>query len=533
MWDGSSCACDMRLLLSLGPAKSGHTIPGERMGRPVVAGRRLADLPFARSEEVGVISSRAPCGDVPAGRASRGWARLPHSCTALSAGAGPDVRCGGRIRFGSGLLSHTHGGDRHDPDQGRPRAGARAGLAARLLDARRRAPLLALRRRRARRLSARPGDPAAPRRLARSRGRAGVAAHRGQARGAGHPRRAAADRRAGGSRPRPHRGGRARAGRRARPRRRADRPLHRGAGASEAAGGPRPGAQGAGLFLPRDRRDHGLDVYEGQSLPDRRPPRVPRPLRRDRGRARVRAVGAGAVRPGRRGGFGRRRRGAAAALASLPVVSRQPARVPDGADRGGGTRGPRGDRRPGGAGGRSARRRWRWRWPEPRRPRVGRRRRGPPRASGAVVPQAARGNRGRVRGEGRGGGRVRDGARRGRGGRVAPGGGDTERPCAPAVPRPAPPRADADLSARPGRPGAGSGPDTIGSRQLPTLLRTRGPRNGRPPRRPSSPRPRKCRQPSPRRPLRLQAPGRRPPGPHPPSRPRTRHPPSSAPREAP
>jgi hypothetical protein len=71
-------------------------------------------------------------------------------------------------------------------------------------------------------------------------------------------------------------------------------PRRRGARAAEAARGAGAAAEGRGLLVQGDLRDHELDLDEGQSLRDRGPPGAPSEGGRDRNGRRVRAPRAGA-----------------------------------------------------------------------------------------------------------------------------------------------------------------------------------------------------------------------------------------------
>ena len=208
-------------------------------------------------------------------------------------------------------------------------AGPRARGLARRLAAARRAALLDVRRRRPRRLPARPGDPHAPRRAPGSRARGGLAAHGGQARGAGHQPLATADRRLRRGRPRRARVAHVGLARGARAGLRSRGPLGRGAARAQAPGGARAVAQGARALLRADLRGDRVDLHEGQPLPGRGAQELPGALRGDRVRAGVRAPGARAVglrrRRGRRGADRRAAR-APAPVPGLPGRGARPAR---------------------------------------------------------------------------------------------------------------------------------------------------------------------------------------------------------------
>ena len=68
-------------------------------------------------------------------------------------------------------------------------------------------------------------------------------------------------------------------------------PLGRGAAAAQAPGGARAVAEGGRPQLHADRREHRVDVHEGQPLHRRGPQELPGPLRRDRVRARSASAG--------------------------------------------------------------------------------------------------------------------------------------------------------------------------------------------------------------------------------------------------
>ena len=158
------------------------------------------------------------------------------------------------------------------------------------------AALLDLRRRRRRRLSAQPRDPAHQGADRRPLGAAAVAAHRHQARGARGPPPA----RAHVSRPRTAGAGRADGLARARPGGDGQRPRARaahggGARHAEAERAPVPGAEGARLLLRRDLRAHRIQLDQGEPVADRGAPAVLRVLRRDLDRRSLRALSAAAV----------------------------------------------------------------------------------------------------------------------------------------------------------------------------------------------------------------------------------------------
>ena len=198
------------------------------------------------------------------------------------------------------------------------------------------------------RLPARDRDPAHQGPQHRPRRSGALAEDRGEARGVRRPPPARAPfaghrrRRRGGSRRR----------RRLHPR--AGRPLRAiapGRGGHEraqAAGGARAAAQGRGLLLPRDLRDHRMDVHQGEPLPDRGAARLRRAGAGHPGRRRVRPPGAGAVRAGGRRGERAGPGRAAAAPEDVPGLPRAAARVPRRAPPGGRARaagGARGLRR--------------------------------------------------------------------------------------------------------------------------------------------------------------------------------------------
>src|SRR5918994_199854 len=69
-------------------------------------------------------------------------------------------------------------------------------------------------------------------------------------------------------------------------------PRREGAPPAEAAGDPRPAAEGPGLLIPRDLPAHRLDVHQGQPMPDRGAAGARPPTRGDRERQRVLQAGA-------------------------------------------------------------------------------------------------------------------------------------------------------------------------------------------------------------------------------------------------
>jgi hypothetical protein len=91
---------------------------------------------------------------------------------------------------------------------------------------------------------------------------------------------------------------------------------------AQAPGDPGRAAEGRGLLVREDLRDHRLVLYQGQSSLDRRPSGARHQARRHPRRDRVREAGAAALRPGGRRGERRGRRRPAAALENLPRLSR-------------------------------------------------------------------------------------------------------------------------------------------------------------------------------------------------------------------
>ena len=213
-------------------------------------------------------------------------------------------------------------------------------------------PVLAVPRRRPGRLPADARDLHGARRPARSGVGGGLAARRRQARGTGDPPIPAALRHLIGGGLRQLRVDLHPDSRRAGGVVRSRRPRGRGAAAPQAAGAARTVAEGAGSQLQRDQRADRVVVHEGQPLPHRGPPQLPRALRDDRVGRRMRTLVARHLGDGRRRGDAGAAHGAAAAPAQLPGLPSD-AEGPAGQHRTpvGGPAGPiggsdRGERRP-------------------------------------------------------------------------------------------------------------------------------------------------------------------------------------------
>jgi hypothetical protein len=98
----------------------------------------------------------------------------------------------------------------------------------------------------------------------------------------------------------------------------------RGAAPAQAAGDTRAPAEGRGLLLRGDLRDHRVVVHKGQPLPDGGRPGLGHQVGGDRGRDRVRQAGAAADGAGRRRRADRAGGAAAAAHEELSQLSRSP-----------------------------------------------------------------------------------------------------------------------------------------------------------------------------------------------------------------